>query len=152
MVQLNFYPGDMRSKIGSMDGPAHEPQMSLEFLKEDLAKNVGKSGRPVIIMQHLGFDEGFSLGWNWWNKQEVDLYYEVIRDYNVVGILYGHTHGASTYKWRGFDIYNCASGQRDPEVGECMVFHATPTELVVIQRFKDKWGEAWRKPIKGMTE
>jgi len=153
MVELNFYAGDLRVKKGSMDGLGHEPQYSLKFLKEDLAKNVGKSGRPVIIMMHLGFDEGFSMGWGWWAAEERDAFYEAIKDYNVIGILYGHTHAASNFKWKGIDIYNCASGQRDPDVGECMVFHVTPKEMVVMQRFSDHWADAiWRKPIKGLSE
>ena len=153
MVHLNLYAGDLRVKHGSMDGPGHEPQYSLKFLKEDLAKNVGKSGRPVIIMMHFGFDEGFSMGWGWWAAEERDAFYEAIKDYNVIGILYGHTHAADHYQWKGIDIYNCASGQRDPGVGECMVFHVTPKEMVVIQRFSDHWADAvWRKAVKGLGE
>jgi cytolysin (calcineurin-like family phosphatase) len=30
----------------------------LQFLAEDLASEVGDSGRPVILMQHYGFDGG----------------------------------------------------------------------------------------------
>jgi cytolysin (calcineurin-like family phosphatase) len=151
VVQLNLYAGDLRVKMGSMDGPGHEPLFSLKFLKEDLKKNVGTSRRPVIIAMHLGFDEGFSMGWGWWAEREREAFYEAIRNYNVIGILYGHTHAAANYKWRGLDIYNCASSQRDPDPGECMVFHVTPRELVVIQRFSGRWSEVWRKPIQGLA-
>ena len=150
MVQLNFYAGDLRVKMGSMDGPGHEPLYSLKFLKADLEKNVGTSGRPVIIAMHLGFDEGFSMGWGWWAEREREAFYEAIRNYNVIGILYGHTHAAAHYQWRGLDIYNCASSQRDPDPGECMVFHVTPRELVVTHRFSGRWSEVWRKPIQGL--
>lgn len=153
MAELNLYAGDLRVKHGAMDGLGHEPAYSLKFLKEDLAKNVGKSGRPVIIMMHFGFDEGFSMGWGWWAAEERDAFYEAIKDFNVIGILYGHTHASDHYLWKGIDIYNCASGQRDPNVGECMVFHVTPKELVVMHRFSDRWDDAiWRKPIKGLSE
>lgn len=152
MIDLNLYAGDVRIKHGSMDGPGHEPQFSLKFLKEDLAKNVGTSGRPVFIMMHLGFDEGFSIGWSWWAAEERDAFYEAIKDYNVIGVLYGHTHAAANYKWKGIDIYNCASSQRDPDPGECLVFHVTPKELVVAHRFKDRWGDVWRMPINGLAD
>ncbi|MEI7899455.1 MAG: LamG-like jellyroll fold domain-containing protein [bacterium] len=151
-VQQNFYPGDARVRKGAMDGLGHEPQFSLAFLKEDLAKCVGRSGRPVIIMTHLGFDEGFSMAWGWWSAEERDAFYEVIKDYNVIGVLYGHTHAAANFKWRGIDIYNCASGNREPEPGECLVFHITPEEMTVMHRFKGRWAEVWKKAITGFPK
>ncbi|MCO6457847.1 MAG: metallophosphoesterase [Pirellulaceae bacterium] len=68
----------------------YAPRASLEFLRDDLAKHVGDSGRPVIISHHLHLD---APEYDW---PAVDLaaYYDAIRDYNVVAIFSGHTHGS----------------------------------------------------------
>jgi len=150
-VHTNLYPGDVRVKEGRLDGLWNEPQHSLEFLKEDLKENVGPSGRPVFVMLHYGFEDGFSDAWGWWSAPEREAFYQAIKDYNIVGILMGHTHAAVIGKWRGIDTFNIGSGQRDPDVGECFVFHITPTELTVAHRFSDHWGVVAKKPISGVT-
>ncbi|MBI5834531.1 MAG: metallophosphoesterase [Armatimonadetes bacterium] len=146
LVQTSLYPGDQRDRQGHMDSEAHEPHGSLTFLREDLARHVGTSGRPVIIFLHLGWDD-FSTSWGWWSEAEREAFYQAIRDYNVIALVHGHTHAAVNYKWRGLDVYNVGSSQRDPGVGECYVFRVTPRELLVAHRFADRWGITARKPI-----
>jgi len=91
-VQLNFYPAD-KQREGVRYSPVwHDPQGSLAFLKEDLAKKVGTSGRPVVLMSHAGFDT------DWWVADDWKDAYDAAKDYNVILYLYGHT-GTGTREW-----------------------------------------------------
>jgi cytolysin (calcineurin-like family phosphatase) len=68
----------------------YAPRASLEFLRDDLATCVGDSGRPVIISHHLHLDAPeFD-----WPAEDLAAYHESIREYNVVAIFNGHTHGS----------------------------------------------------------
>ena len=149
-VHLNLYTGDKRDKQGKLDGNWNDPSGSLSFLKEDLAENVGDSGRPVILFQHYGWDEGFSVGWGWWSDNERVAMDEAVKKYNIVGIFFGHTHSAEVTEWKGLKIYNDASIQRDPDAGEFLVVHIKDDQMVVAHRFKDRWGFAERRTIKNM--
>jgi cytolysin (calcineurin-like family phosphatase) len=91
-VQLNLYPAD-KQREGVRYSPVwHDPQGSLSFLKTDLAEKVGRSGRPVVLMSHCGFDT------DWWVKQDWKETYDAAKDYNVVLYLYGHT-GTGVRQW-----------------------------------------------------
>lgn len=91
-VQLNLYPAD-RQRAGVKYSPVwHDPQLSLTFLKEDLAAAVGTSGRPVVLMSHCGFDT------DWWSKDDWAAMYEAVKDYRIVLYLYGHT-GTGVRDW-----------------------------------------------------
>lgn len=80
-------------------GSWNDPQGAFTFLKHYLTNRVGKSGEPVVISQHYGFD-GFSLNdWNWWTLKQRRAFYELLADYNVVAILHGHNHHAEHYRW-----------------------------------------------------
>jgi len=96
-IQLNLSPADrpVQYKI------AQNPFMALSFLKADLAKQVGDSGRPVILVHHYGFDI-FSMGieedgninpgGEWWTAEDRRQYWEVLKPYNVIVIFSGHAH------------------------------------------------------------
>lgn len=149
LVQLNIYPGDIRDKQGKLDGDWNTPDHSLAFLKDDLAKNVGNSNRPVLLFQHYGFDEGFTMDWGWWSRNEVDNYYQAIKDYNIVGIFFGHTHAFNIGKLNEIDFYNEAALQRDPNEGEFVVVSIKDDEMIVGHRFIDHWGQVIKKKIAG---
>lgn len=84
----------------------YAPRGSLEFLRKDLSQNVGDSGRPVAISHHLHLDAPEYD----WPAEDLNLYYETIKPYNVVAIFNGHTHGSppKLRRWDGkrvrFDI------------------------------------------------
>lgn len=128
----------------------YDPDHSIEFLEKDLAKNVAKSGRPVILMHHFGFDKGHSM--NWWTDEERTNYYNIIKDYNVIGIIHGHAHKPEIYKWNGIDIYHPPHFRQDkpkengPVSHGIFVFHITDDELTVAERKSDDtWGMTSRK-------
>eukprot|EP00854_Cymbomonas_tetramitiformis_P011918 gene11918-14076_t len=111
LVHLGLYSGDTCQGCGddgnscfygkACYGGFVYPEESYSFLAQDLAKNVGKSGRPVVIIQHYGFD-GFSIAW--YSPAERAALFELLRGYNVIGIFVGHTHCPQIYKWNGTHI------------------------------------------------
>jgi cytolysin (calcineurin-like family phosphatase) len=127
----------------------YDPAHSIEFINDDLAKNVGTSGRPVILMHHFGFDKEHSLGW--WPEEWRTNYYNIISKYNVIGILHGHAHTSFIYKWQGIDIYHPPHFRGDPKrngpvTHGFFVFHITDSELTVAERKLDgTWGLTSRK-------
>ena len=80
-------------------GSWNDPQGALTFLKDYLARYVGSSGQPVVLLQHYGFDS-FSLNdWNWWTPKQRRALYDLLKDYNVAAIVHGHNHHAEHYRW-----------------------------------------------------
>ena len=91
-VQLNIYPADKQNPKIRYSPEWHDPQHALAFMKQDLAKNVGGSGRPVVLMSHAGFDS------DWWPPEDWQAAYEAAKPYNVILYLYGHT-GTGLKDW-----------------------------------------------------
>ncbi|MEI6604391.1 MAG: metallophosphoesterase [Verrucomicrobiota bacterium] len=91
-AQLNIYPADKQRASVHYSPVWHDPQGALAFLKADLAKNVGTSGRPVVLMGHCGFDT------DWWVAADWDEFYQAVKSYNVVLYLYGHS-GTGVSAW-----------------------------------------------------
>ena len=86
--------GDVRR-----NGHHYAARASLEFLRKDLAAQVGDSGRPVIISFHLHpncpeFD---------WSREDLTELWKETQKYNVVALFHGHTHGSppSRMIWDG---------------------------------------------------
>ena len=87
----------------------YNPMESLEFLIGDLQQHAAKPGRPVLITHHIDVlryskdcnatDPG-NLNLEW-HPCDVRKYYETIRNYNVLAILYGHTHVRNVQHWDG---------------------------------------------------
>lgn len=92
-VQTNLYPADKQNSKVRYSLPWHDPQLALQFLREDLAREVGQSGRPVIIMAHCGFDT------DWWVVDDWTAFYQAIKPYNVIAYFHGHT-GTGIKSWK----------------------------------------------------
>jgi cytolysin (calcineurin-like family phosphatase) len=92
-VMLGLYPADVQNPLLKRYSPVwHNPQDALVFLKEDLARHAGTSGRPVVLLSHCGFDT------DWWHTNDWRAAYHAARPYNAVLCLYGHT-GTGLRKW-----------------------------------------------------
>jgi cytolysin (calcineurin-like family phosphatase) len=144
-VQVNLFPGD--TPADATVGPAeHDPEMALEFLRNDLAKHVGDTGKPVVIIQHYGILGGMS---DWWTPESKERYYQAIEKYNIIGIFCGHSHGNEILPWKNFLHIHCGSTAR-PEygTGDFVVVHITETEMRIAQRKPDSWGVTKKVPIK----
>jgi hypothetical protein len=134
-VNVNLFPGNVWHGEADAYGAGHNPLLARDFLVDDLRKNVGNSGRPVVIVQHFRpIDE------NWWTFSAADKYYKVLQDYNVILILCGHQGGGVNNLWRGI---NWVSGN-----GELNVFHITPdNQLLALSHSRKNWDKSMRKNI-----
>ncbi len=91
-VMLGIYPADVQNAKIRYNPIWHDPQGALTFLRQDLAENVGDSGRPVILMSHCGVDA------DWWHEEDKRAFYDVALPYNVVAYIYGHS-GTGVRRW-----------------------------------------------------
>ena len=135
-INLNIFPGNVwHGEADTYGAGSHDPLFSRAFLEEDLRKNVGDTGRPVILIHHFRpIDE------NWWTFSAADKYHRIIQDYNVIMIMVGHQGGGVNNSWRGI---NWASSN-----GELEVFRITPDNvLTAIPRKEDKWERPLQKKI-----
>lgn len=71
---------------------------SYAFLQSYLQNNVGTSGDPVFVSVHLPPSTGAEADWPVADRQ---AFYDLIIQYNTVGVLNGHTHGYAFTEWRG---------------------------------------------------
>ena len=85
----------------------YAPRGSLPFLREDLEKNVGKSGRPVVLVHHVDLhrysvelpdDKVLSSEWDY---GDTHAYYQTIKPYRVAATMCGHTHARKIARWDG---------------------------------------------------
>lgn len=133
-VNVNLFPGDVWEGEADAYGRGHHPQYAREFLANDLQRNVGDSGRPVVVVQHFRpVDE------NWWTYSAADKFHRVIQDYNVVAILVGHQGGGVNNKWRG---YHWMSSN-----GELVVCRIKDGDFTALNRTAEGWGKEMRKKI-----
>jgi len=149
MVQLNMRAGD--------DPLRYPAAGSLTFLRGYLEEVVGESGQPVFIGHHL--PPGIST--NEWSAEDFNTYMELIADYNVMGILYGHhggrftpgsVQGINTFKsdhitgdastW-GATVFRIVASEEDPDRG---------TLTVAAYNLGSKtWGQVLTFPITGLA-
>lgn len=141
LVCLNLFPGNEPAT----NYPALDPKGSLEFLVGDLARNVGQSGRPVILCHHYGLD-GQSNRY-WWTEEQRTKYLAAIKNYNVILILVGHTHTINGAPLGGFDSIN--DGTIGKFLGDFLVTRVSRTNLVVLERtLTNSWNVLAIKPIR----
>jgi predicted phosphodiesterase len=85
----------------------YAPLGSLPFLREDLAKHVGDSGRPVVLVHHVdaarysvAVDDEKARHQEW-DHGDVRAYYESLAPYRVAAAICGHTHVRNLFRWNG---------------------------------------------------
>ncbi len=96
LIHLGIFVG---SGDKTKEGHHYAPRESLEFLKEDLKKHVGDSGRPVVVSHHLHL----TISDYDWPLEDRAEYYRVLKQHNVIAIFNGHTHGSPprNNRWDG---------------------------------------------------
>jgi cytolysin (calcineurin-like family phosphatase) len=135
-VNVGLYPGGT--------GYARE---SLAFFKDDLARHVGLSGRPVIVMQHYGFDD-FSLEPRWWTDAERDAYGDAIKPYSVAAIFSGHQHWAQRLTWRGINNYVLPKAKGDNGTDGVYAVRILGSRMTVAhRRLSGRWDNVWTQGI-----
>ncbi len=127
-VQLNLFAG-----FGPGTDAQWDPFGSLDFLKADLEKNVGASGRPVLVLQHFDVDTGQV----YYQKSQKEAMVAVLRQYNCIGILHGHTHVERIYKYGGLDVFSDGAAFK----GDIMIIRITDGKMFVVNRIGDQWGK-----------
>ena len=123
-VMLNLFSG--ASQAGGMD-----PYGSYAFLEKDLAENVGTSGRPILVMQHFPLPDT-----SWWPMADANKMGTLLKKYNCIGILHGHSHSKNFYKFQGLDVYDDGTAME----GDILAFRITEGKMFVVNRIGDKWG------------
>ena len=87
----------------------YNPLDSLAFLIDDLKKNVGDSGKPVVLTHHIDVSRYSQAcdaqtppkGSPEWDPCDVRAYYDALKPYRVAAILFGHTHVRKVARWDG---------------------------------------------------
>lgn len=105
-VQLNLFPADKPHAQIKYSPTHHDPQESLSFLRSDLERQVGRSGRPVVLLHHYDLQ-----GSDWWHDEQREQYYQTIRPYPVVALFHGHT-ATEVYRWKNFDVINTGQTEK----------------------------------------
>lgn len=150
LVQLNLFGGDGPGDVKGVNGPEHDPEGALRFLKEDLARNVGDSGRWVVVFQHFGWLGGMS---DWWQPEAKERFHEVVKPYHIACLINGHSHGAAFVPWHGLlTIHDGSTARGDGDTGDFLVVRITDQELIVIQRKLGGWGIQKRMPLGAPVE
>ena len=146
LVQLNLFGGAGPLDVKGVNGPEHDPEGALDFLREDLARHVGTSGRPVIVFQHFAWVGGMA---DWWQPEAKERFYDVVKPYRVACLINGHSHGASFIPWHDLlTIHDGSTARGEGDTGDFMVVRVTATELIVAQRKLDgTWGIQMRRPL-----
>jgi 3',5'-cyclic AMP phosphodiesterase CpdA len=146
-VSLGLFAGSDGDRIVSpwgrtMEGEWRLPGHSLEFLVEDLARNVGRSRRPVVLLQHYGWD---IWGLGWWSDRERLALADAIRGYNVIAAFWGHTHVVQRVDVGSLPTFCVGSAQTDSRPGVFMVARIRPGRLAAAE-WKvgpGEWGEVF---------
>jgi len=85
----------------------YAPLGSLPFLQQDLAKCVGKSGRPVVLVHHVDvhrYSEAVpdaKAVTNEWDYGDAHAFYKVVQPYRIAASFCGHTHARRLVRWNG---------------------------------------------------
>ena len=103
-INANLAPSDVIPDLPA-DVPAfsRNPRNALTYLVDDLAR-VGPE-MPVVIFHHY-YPHASTFEWD---RAQIDAYAAAISGYNVIAILYGHSHGTSNGTWNGTPIFNVGS-------------------------------------------
>lgn len=96
LVALGMFAGEGEERRAEHH---YAPRGSLAFLRADLARRVGNTGRPVLVACHL-HPNGPEFDWP---AEDLSGFWEVLKDYNVIAVVHGHTHGSppSRIRWDG---------------------------------------------------
>jgi cytolysin (calcineurin-like family phosphatase) len=140
--------GAVNPSEGRSEGPPRLPGGGLEFLAEDLARNVGRSGRPVVLLQHYGFD---LWGTSAWPERDRRALAVAIHGYNVIAFFWGHSHVVMRVDFEGIPTFCAGATQADPHPGSFLVVRIRRTEMGVAERKTGGWGYTARVRIVGIV-
>jgi len=140
----------------------YNPMESLDFLKDDLKKNIGDSRKPIVITHHVDLgrytvacdaDDPKNLSREW-HPCDVAAYHAVIKPYNIAAILYGHTHARSVFRWdgqstkskEGLAVFNVDNSSHFASDHQSFFYFEIAAKTVTVRELvtKDRWkSHAW---------
>jgi len=146
-VNLNLKAGNKEQGIGKKADYSRvrfkTPKKSLDFLIDDLERNVGSSGRAIVLMMHYppkAEDKHYEEG-------ELDAFYETIENYNIIAIVAGHSHSRKHYLWHGINVFEAGGPfvgtEEDRREGNYLLFKIKSTNDINIATLKVagiRWG------------
>jgi len=102
-ITVNLAPTDEVPTVPDAPVGCRDPRNALTYLVNDLA-SVGTS-QPVVIFHHY-YPHSSTFEWD---QAQIDAYAAAISGYNVIAILYGHSHSTGSSTWQGIPIFNMGS-------------------------------------------
>ncbi len=146
LVQLNLFGGAGPQDVKGVNAVEHDPEGALQFLRDDLAKHVGDSGKVVIVFQHFAWAGGMA---DWWQAEAKERFFEVIKPYRIACLINGHSHGAAFVPWHDLlTVHDGSTARGEGDTGDFMVVRVTDQELILAQRKLDgTWGIQKRVPL-----
>ena len=143
---------------------------SLDFLIDDLATKVAKTGKPVVITHHVDIarysgtcePQAPATGKEW-DPCDVAAYHHALKNYNIAAIFYGHTHARNIYRWdgttakstTGIPVFNVDNSSHFSSKEQAFFYvQLTPQELIVREyKTPGRWATAdwtpqlWKVPL-----
>jgi predicted phosphodiesterase len=160
-INLGIVVGSTKDKANPR---RYNPLDSLEFLQDDLQKHVGDSGRPVVITHHIDVqrystpcgDDPKNASREW-HPCDARAYHATISKYNVVAILYGHTHARHILKWngtqtkteQGFDLFNVDNASHFRSDTQAFFYFEITRDRLIVRELAttDRWQTSSWTPL-----
>ena len=70
----------------------------IKFLQKDLEKY---KDRDIIIIFHYNLIGPYS---NWWKENEKEIFYNTIKNHNIIALIVGHWHTSRVDEWKGYKV------------------------------------------------
>jgi hypothetical protein len=134
---------------------------------------VGTSGRPVIVTHHidvlryaqpLPIEDSRAKGMEW-DPADVRGYHDVLRGYNCIGVMYGHTHARNVFRWdgsarradNGIPVFNVDNSSHFAGKQQALFYFEIGRERLTAREYQtaDAWEtgswspQMWTYPIAG---
>lgn len=86
-------------------------ESNMQWIADDL-KKYASDGKPVVYVQHYGFD---AWALEWWTEEQRTQLFDILEHYNLAAFFVGHTHTKSVQHYRGYDIHQVNNAWRDDD-------------------------------------
>lgn len=137
---------------------------SLAFLISDLKQHVGDSGRPIVLSHHVDVarysvacDPQAAPDSKEWDPCDVHAFYQAIKDFNVAGIFYGHTHARSVFQWdgaspkakSGIRVFNTDNASHFASDAQAFFYVESRGGKLLVREYqtKDRWQTGFWTPM-----
>ena len=141
---------------------------SLAFLVSDLQKHVGASRRPVVLTHHVDIarystacDPQAAPDSREWDPCDVQAFHKAIKDFNVAGIFYGHTHARSVFQWdgrstkdnSGIRVFNTDNASHFAGDAQAFFYVESRGGKLLVREYqtKDRWQTGFWTPMSWNT-